>query len=231
MAVKRKTKGVVPPKHVGPVKAPKPKPVSKHAGTRFISGELGRELADANDEVVEALKEMGFKPTKKPVSAEPFTADQNKRRWLAGFVEKPEHRPITMPGKDFVSQLGGPKVESKGMDAETKAYLKEKSAAKRMLLPKRAAGGVSIQDLCKELNIEPGDARKALRKAKVQKPDCGWFWSTREEAETVLRTAGLMKTPTKKPTPVEQKVAIKKVVKEAAKAIKKAATSSKKGRS
>ena len=191
MAVKRKQKGVVPPKEVGPLEAKEEKP-SKHADEKFCTGALGRDLADANDEVEEALKKAGFKTTRKPISHQPFTSDVNRRRFLAGFVEVEAHRTIVMPGPDFVSTFGSRAEQRKPMDEETKAYLKEKGAAKRMLRPKRPANGVTIQQLCEELKIKPQDARKALRKTKVQKPDCGWVWALREDADAVLKQAGLI---------------------------------------
>lgn len=39
-------------------------------------------------------------------------------------------------------------------------------------------GKITIQQLCEELKIEPRDARAALRKAKMQKPDGGWLFTS-----------------------------------------------------
>lgn len=194
MVVKKKLAKKMPSaptaKQVGPIPQVS-KPRSKHADEKFMTGSLGVALADANDEVVAALQEMGLKPQKKPISTAPFTPDRNRRRYLAGFVETSDHKKIVMPPADFVSSFGK-KAERAPMSEEVKAKLKAKSAEKKALRPKKADGGVSIQDLCKELGIEPRDARKALRKGNVQKPDCGWYWKLREEAEAVLRNVGLI---------------------------------------
>jgi len=40
----------------------------------------------------------------------------------------------------------------------------------------RADNLVSIADIAAQLNKEPRDCRKALRDAKVEKPECGWAW-------------------------------------------------------
>lgn len=44
-------------------------------------------------------------------------------------------------------------------------------------------GLVSIGDICTELGIDPRDARKVLRAKKMEKPDAGWAWATKEAAE------------------------------------------------
>lgn len=46
-------------------------------------------------------------------------------------------------------------------------------------------GMTTIQDLCKELGIEPTNARAALRKGQFQKPPQGWAWSDKAEVNRV----------------------------------------------
>lgn len=50
--------------------------------------------------------------------------------------------------------------------------------------PKEAAG-YTLQELCAELKLDPTEARKALRAAKVEKPGARWEWATKEAATAV----------------------------------------------
>jgi len=51
----------------------------------------------------------------------------------------------------------------------------------------RISGGYSLAELCKELGIDPSEARKALRNKKVEKPSGKWEWPNREAAEAVRK--------------------------------------------
>lgn len=65
---------------------------------------------------------------------------------------------------------------------------RRKAAGERLKAAKPARVGFTIQQLCEKLKIEPSDARKALRKAKVEKPEAGWVWPTEAEAMAVWKS-------------------------------------------
>lgn len=44
-------------------------------------------------------------------------------------------------------------------------------------------GAYTVQDLALELGCTSGQARAALRKSKLEKPQGGWKWPSKEEAE------------------------------------------------
>lgn len=54
--------------------------------------------------------------------------------------------------------------------------------------PRRTTGAFTVQDLALELGCTTGQARAALRKSKLDKPQGGWKWSTPGEAELARRT-------------------------------------------
>lgn len=59
------------------------------------------------------------------------------------------------------------------------------TAPKKPRVPRASREGlISIGDLAEELNMKPRDARGILRKAKLEKPACGWAWS-KEDAEDI----------------------------------------------
>lgn len=61
---------------------------------------------------------------------------------------------------------------------------KEKAPTpKRSPKAPRSSGGLTVQDLAQEIGCTPGQARAALRKSGVEKPQGGWRWATPEEAE------------------------------------------------
>lgn len=70
--------------------------------------------------------------------------------------------------------------------------LREGPTVERVVLtqgraPKKAvirAGLVTIQDIADELGMSGRDARSVVRKAKWEKPECGWAWKA-EEADKV----------------------------------------------
>lgn len=49
-----------------------------------------------------------------------------------------------------------------------------------------AGSGYSLADLCKDAGIDPGEARKKLRQAKVEKPGGRWEWPSAEAASSLL---------------------------------------------
>lgn len=78
--------------------------------------------------------------------------------WLGGNVPKPPRRKLKRAATESAPKSPRPSV---------------------------ATGGLSLQDICQELGIEPSEARKALRK-QFQKPGSSWAWATREAAEPVI---------------------------------------------
>lgn len=59
--------------------------------------------------------------------------------------------------------------------------------AERKREPKaeKAPAGYTLQELCAELKLDPTEARKALRAAKVEKPGGRWEWPNAEAAAKV----------------------------------------------
>lgn len=60
-------------------------------------------------------------------------------------------------------------------------------AAKSPKVPSepRASAGYTLQELCAELKLDPTEARKALRAAKIEKPGSRWEWPNAEAAAAV----------------------------------------------
>lgn len=71
----------------------------------------------------------------------------------------------------------GPKPDKKV--AEKLAIVQVPSKAKK----ERVFGGYSLAEMCKELGIDPSEARKTLRNKRVEKPSGKWEWPNREAAE------------------------------------------------
>lgn len=46
-------------------------------------------------------------------------------------------------------------------------------------------GMILIRDICKEIKMHPRDARGILRALDYEKPEKGWAWRTREEADEI----------------------------------------------
>lgn len=59
-------------------------------------------------------------------------------------------------------------------------------AAPAKVQKQASSGGYSLADLCKEAGIDPGEARKKLRQAKVEKPGARWDWPNAAAAASVL---------------------------------------------
>lgn len=53
--------------------------------------------------------------------------------------------------------------------------------------PAAAGEGYTIQELCKEIGIEPTEARKILRAQKVQKPGGRWAWADKKAAAPIKK--------------------------------------------
>lgn len=51
-------------------------------------------------------------------------------------------------------------------------------------VPEKQGAAYTLADLCQEIKMDPAQARKLLR-GRIQKPDGGWRWATREEASMV----------------------------------------------
>lgn len=69
----------------------------------------------------------------------------------------------------------------------TKLYVSEpvpKERRRKLARARKTPGMITIGQLAAELSIEPKEARSALRKAKVVKPECGWAW-TPPDAEKI----------------------------------------------
>jgi hypothetical protein len=52
--------------------------------------------------------------------------------------------------------------------------------------PTAVGAGYSLADLCRDAGIDPGEARKKLRQAKVEKPGGRWEWPSSEAAAPLL---------------------------------------------
>jgi hypothetical protein len=52
--------------------------------------------------------------------------------------------------------------------------------------PKQTTGGYSLADLCRDAGMDPGEARKRLRQAKVEKPGSRWEWPSAGAAAHLL---------------------------------------------
>ena len=67
----------------------------------------------------------------------------------------------------------------------------KKVVEKLSLSPSKKAqstgGGYSLADLCKELGIDPSDARKTLRNKKIEKPQGRWEWANPESADHIRK--------------------------------------------
>lgn len=66
----------------------------------------------------------------------------------------------------------------------SRAVRKKVQPEKKQLAPTKVTG-LDLATICKELGIEPGAARRALR-GKVQKPGSSWSWPNREALAPVL---------------------------------------------
>lgn len=53
--------------------------------------------------------------------------------------------------------------------------------------PPRPDGLTSLAEICAGLNIDPREARQALRKSNTPKPEWGWAWKTKEEVTKITR--------------------------------------------
>lgn len=60
----------------------------------------------------------------------------------------------------------------------------------RSKAPKTPGGGYSLAQLCAELGIDPSEARKTLRGAKIEKPGGKWEWPNAEAAASVRKALG-----------------------------------------
>ena len=125
-----------------------------------------------------------------------YTKEEKKWRLPVPYPEYAET--IARHGQGTHPQLNTRTRESQGKppltDAEKKKVglrvpsepTREKAARKEKPERKkkeRPAGIISLADICKKLKCDPREARQALRKSKAKKPDIGWAWPQKEEAQ------------------------------------------------
>lgn len=158
--------------------APTPQPVIKKPRVavapevHYLTGDLGRQLAEQNDVTLAALKAVGHKPysPSERVSIQPFTADPAQRRYFAEFVDDPRRQPVIWDSTKF--RAAAPK---KAMDEETKAYLKEKNKAKAMLHPKR------VHKVPEDPVIKVGKGKSKLKAGSERAEIMAWLQKQKGE--------------------------------------------------
>jgi hypothetical protein len=100
------------------------------------------------------------------------------------YTKEEEEWPLPSPYPNEIHLfLHGPTMGKAKLESTT-APGKLVSAAPKAKVDR--TGKTSIQDLCAQLNIEPRDARAALRKAKVEKPSGGWLFAA-DQIEAIIK--------------------------------------------
>lgn len=86
------------------------------------------------------------------------------------------------PYDSYAARIRGKPVPLLDRLRERRASLEQRpKAERRKVIPRASRDGlISVQDLAKELNVEPGELRQILRKKQEKKPDAGWVWSQEE---------------------------------------------------
>jgi hypothetical protein len=84
------------------------------------------------------------------------------------------------------THLDDPRISGQGeLEKAPRAERKAKASGE----PK-AAAGFTLQELCAELKLDPTEARKTMRGAKIEKPGARWEWATRADAAAVITLLG-----------------------------------------
>lgn len=88
-------------------------------------------------------------------------------------------------GLPLDANLDDPRITGQG-----EVDLKPRERKPREQREPKTAAGFTLQELCAELKLEPSEARKTLRGAKIEKPGARWEWASRSDAASVITALG-----------------------------------------
>lgn len=116
----------------------------------------------------------------------PYDPMKSLKKYHESFLERTDEAEALM-----VELLGGGSGKaSRRMATVTSDPAATKPTKETKAKKASGPGGYSLADLCQELGIDPGEARKQLRSKGVEKPGARWEWVNPEAAASVRKALG-----------------------------------------